>query len=155
MEISKKLKKFTNFILLFFSKNFFTIIIWNSFWIDSSEIVILTVVVELVEWKVLWQKLLCRHCRPGGFLLWLGWPSGDAKRKGTTGLRSWIPCTYKNSMLVVGTLQLVWLQNVLISCSVYNCNHFSNCFWISFHLLSLFEYRQKFESKINPNTTQK
>ena len=61
-KISKKSKKFTNLIFSFFPKFFFIIIIWNYFWIDSPEILILNVMVELVEWKVLWQKLLSRYC---------------------------------------------------------------------------------------------
>ena len=37
--------------------------VWNSFWIDSPEIVNLTVVVELVEWKVLWHIFMMSPCR--------------------------------------------------------------------------------------------
>ena len=61
-ENQQKIKKIHKFYFFyFFPKFFFIIIIWNYFWIDSPEILILTVVVELVEWKVLRQKLLSRH----------------------------------------------------------------------------------------------
>ena len=58
----KKIECFLKISIFFVPKSFFIIILCNSFFIDSPQMMISSVVVDLLEWKVLYWIFLSGHC---------------------------------------------------------------------------------------------